>query len=195
MKPAYYNRQRFHKPWHFLQLAAEVPMEALAELFHNFSLDNFRKELSLWKTNALSNQQSVYEDIASRKDLEDFMQELLKLIEAFYLLNKEKNKSYYDLLFTALPKETREKIESNNKIILLSEEEQSNPSNTIKQFNQLFSETYTQIELMDLLEAIITYEGDLPTDKSTLILYYQQLLFLIKQAFTLAHSYIPPRLS
>lgn len=195
MKSAHHNRQRFHKPWHFLQLAAEVPMEALAELFHNFSLDNFRKELAIWKAIALSNQQSVYEDAASRKDLEDFMQELLKLIEAFYLLNKEKNKSYYDLLFTALPTETRQKIENSNTTTLLTEEEQSNPSNTIQHFNQLFSETYTQIELLDLLEAIITAEGDLPTDKSNLILYYQQLLYLVKLASILAHSYIPPRLS
>ncbi|WP_290792175.1 hypothetical protein [Flavihumibacter sp. UBA7668] len=184
MKSSNTNRQRFHKPYHFMQLAEEAPFEALAELFHNFSLDNFRQELATWKTLAISNKESIYDDPDSINDLQDFIQELLKLIEAFYLLNKEKNKQYFELLFTALPKETRQKIADKNRPILLTEEEKSNPAIILQQFKQTFTKTYVHIELLDMLEAIITHEGDNHIDKSNLILYYQQFHFLTGLAIT-----------
>lgn len=68
---------------------------------------------------------------------------------------------------------------------LLNKKETEHPHKVIQYFCNTFSKRYSRIELLDLLEAVITYKGCRKIHKGSLILIYQHLDYLIRTAYVL----------
>lgn len=175
--------KRFYKPYHFLCDTKKHPASCLKEIFKNFHLDDFREEINLWQQLALSNNRSAYEDGHDREDLIDFIKELHKLIEAFYLINKETNCLENKRPLKGMTKKTKKMVFKMNIPLSLTEEEKNRPGLVIKQFCKTLKQAYAKIELMDMLDAVIIYEGNKTLNKVNLVLFYQHVHCLIKLAY------------
>lgn len=180
-------RKRFYKPYHFFYKVREYPLRHLTEIFQNFHLDDFRQQINLWQNLALSNDQSAYDEGCSREDLIDFIQELHKMIEAFHIISKKSIRQKKNLRVKGLSKQTKN-ISKVNIPVFLNTEEKARPYTVIKHFSEAFDETYATIELLDLLEAVITYEGNKKAYKGTLILFYMHVHYLIGLAYSMSEN-------
>lgn len=179
------TRKRFHKPWHFFRLACKRPFRGLREVFQNYHLDDLKQEILHWQQLALCNDQSAYDEGCIREDLMDFIQELQRLMEAFHILNETKNRHRKRKQLKGLSKQSRQTLTRMNIPVLLTDEEMKSPKNVINQFCITFRRSYAQMELLDLLDAAITYEGDKKVYKGQLVLFYEHLYFLIRLAYTM----------
>lgn len=177
------NRKRFYKPWHFLSLAGNWPLHILWEIFHTYHLDELKEELQCWQQLALCNDNSAYEAESSREDLMDFIQQLLRLIEAFYVLNEKENAGRKRRQLKGVPKETVKLIAQMNTSVLLTADEKKKPQRIIHQFCRAFHQSYVQIELLDMLDAVITYKGDKEVYKGNLVMFYEAMSILVTLAY------------
>lgn len=176
-------RKRFNKPWRFFSKAGKPPFRGLREVFQNYHLDDLKQEIQRWQRLALCNDQSAYDEGCIREDLMDFIQELQRLMEAFHMLNERKNRHRKRKQLKGLSKQGRQMLAQMNIPVLLTDEEMKSPENVIKQFCKTFRRSYAQMELLDLLDAVITYEGDKKVYKGQLVLFYEHLYFLVRLAY------------
>lgn len=178
MKEEKATRKRFHKPYHFLSKVGKQDISCLSEIFKNFPPGDFRQELNLWQHIALSNDQSAYDDGGGREDLMDFIQGLHKLMEAFYLIHQKRNAAGKG---SSKPgKQAPGDIHSS---IVLTEEEKRDPYTAIYDFCKTFPAGYAKTEIPDLLDAVVTYDGNKPVHKGSLVLFYQHLHCLVRLAY------------
>ncbi|RYE59281.1 MAG: hypothetical protein EOP48_01370 [Sphingobacteriales bacterium] len=184
MKNEKEKRKRFNKPYHFLTRGKNQPAKCLAEVFQHYHLDDFREEIETWEQLALSSGLSIYDEGAEREDLIDFVQGLHRLVEAFLLLNTEINGREIGRTLKSLSEDARKLISEMNVPVALTSEQKENPRSVIKQFTQRFKQSYAELELLDLLDAVVTYDGDKEVHKVNLVLFYQHLNYLIKLAYT-----------
>lgn len=70
-----------------------------------------------------------------------------------------------------------------NMPVSLTEEEKIRPGLVIKQFCKTFKPAYAKMELMDMLDAVITYEGDKTLYRGNLVLFYQHAHCLVRLAY------------
>ncbi|HMR83502.1 MAG TPA: hypothetical protein PKE30_10235 [Niabella sp.] len=175
-------KRRFYKPWHFLSQAGKLHT-GLREVFCNYSLEELRQELQCWLQLALCNDNSAYAEASAREDLLDFTQDLQRLAEALYILNEKKNTGQKRKQLKTLPKQTRQIIAQENTPVLLTEEEKKKPEQVVSQFCKTFHRSYVQTELLDMLDAVITYKGDKQADKGNLVLFYEHLYVLVRVAY------------
>jgi hypothetical protein len=185
-------RKRFDKTSRFLYKERGQIIDCLPEIFRNFHLDDFREELNLWRELALCNDQSAYDTGYAREDLMDFIRELHTLIEAFHLVNEKANQHQKNKTTLHLSKQTRKLLSGLNIPVSLSEEQKARPYLVISRFCKSFGQEYVKMELLDLLDAVITYEGSKEINKSILVLFYQHLQFLTGLAYNLAGSFQEP---
>ena len=178
------ERKKFYKPHHFLPNTKKHPTRCLWEIFKNFHLGDFREEINLWQQLALSNNQSAYEDGCDREDLIDFVEQLHKLIEAFHCINNKMNHRQKKRRLKGLPKKTKKMLSKMNSPLSLTEEEKNSPGLVITRFCKTFEQSYAKIEVLDMLDAVITYEGDKTSYKGNLVLFYQHVHCLVKLAYT-----------
>lgn len=177
------TKKRFHKPQHVLNGGGKDPARRLYGIFKSFHLDDFRTELSLWQQLALSNDQSAYDEGGAREDLQDFTYGLQKLIEGLHVINRKRNRKKIKKQLRKLPENSRKLLAGINRPVLLSAAEQAKPASVIKQFCKIFSRSYAEMELLDLLEAVITYEGNKTVCKGNLVLFYRHLRCLVRLAY------------
>ncbi len=169
-------RKRFRKPHHLLHAIHGKPSRCLPHIFENFHLEDFREELEQWLRVALCNDQGAYDEGTARDDLQEFVRELHRLIEAICLLHMA---TYRD----TIPLETRKLLDIANRPYYLTVSEQRDPFLVIQQFRATFRYRYVKIELADLLEAVVTYEGVQPVCKATLVAFHQHLHCLARMAY------------
>ncbi|ANH83164.1 hypothetical protein A8C56_21210 [Niabella ginsenosidivorans] len=177
------SRKRFYKSWHFLSLAGKRPLRILWEVFYHYHLDEMKEELQCWQQCALCNDNSAYSEENAREDLMDFIQHLLRLIEACHILNERKNADRKYKQQKRLPKEARQMIAKMNIPVLLTADEKKDPGQVITQFCKTFRRSYAQIELLDMLDSVITYKGDKEVNKGNLMMFYEALSVLVKLAY------------
>ncbi len=72
--------------------------------------------------------------------------------------------------------------------VSLTEEAKTRPGLVIKQFCKTFKQAYAKMELLDMLDAAITYEGDKTLYKGNLVLFYQHVHYLIKLAYNISKN-------
>lgn len=176
-------QKRFSKPSHFLSQAGKHPHTGLREVFCNYGLDELRQELQYWQQLALCNDNSAYEDASAREDLLDFTRELHRLAEAFYIMNVRKNAGSKRKQLKGLTKQTRKVIVQANSTVLLTDDERKHPEQVVHEFCKTFRRPYAQTELLDMLDAVITYKGTKEIYKGNLMLFYEHLLYLLKLAY------------
>ncbi len=182
MKSNISKRKRFYKPWHLFK-RGKRPLRGLWEVFSNYHLDGLKEELDCWEKLALCNDQSAYDEGATREDLVDFVQQLQRLIEAFHILNEQKNADRKRKQLKGMPKDALTMIAEMNNPLLLTYDEKKNPEAVISQFCKTFRWSYAQMELLDLLEAVISYEGHKQIYKGQLVLFYEHLFYLVRLAY------------
>jgi len=78
-------------------------------------------------------------------------------------------------------------LELNNPL-LLTEDEKAKPTLVITQFGNSFPQSYAKMELLDMLDAVITYEGNKKVYRGNLVLFYQHLHCLVKLAYRMAKN-------
>ncbi|MGJ7030858.1 hypothetical protein [Niabella hirudinis] len=177
------GRQRFYKPWHFLNQAGKRPLRILWEVFYNYHLDEMKEELQCWQQCALCNDNSAYSEEEAREDLMDFTRHLLRLIEAYHIMNERKNADRKYKQQKGLPKDARKMIAKMNSPVLLTADEKKDPELVITQFCETIRRSYVQMELLDMLDAVITYKGDKEIYKGNLVLFYEALAVLVNLAY------------
>jgi len=182
MKNSINARVRFQKPFHFLNNAKGKPSLMLRQVFQNFQPQDFRDELSLWQRAALSNDQSAYDEATAREDLIDMTGALQKLMECWHILYTKKffkkNKPE-----SKLERLQRKVLQQSRIVYSLTKEEQSHPGMLLHRFCKRFDRSYVEIELLDMLDAVITYEGAVKIYKANLVLFYEHLLYLVRLSY------------
>lgn len=177
-------RRRFHKPCHPPNNIDKHFFKGLEAVFGNFHLHDFREGLNLWLHAALASRQSAYEDGGEREDLMDFVQHLHRVTEAFCIIHTgtpaQKN----------MPAPTKRLLADVNGPFYLSEAEQRNPHQEIRQFRQRFRYSYAKAELLDLLEAVITYNGAKEIPRADLVMLYRHLLYLVRLVYKMDEGMI-----
>lgn len=170
------TRKRFYKPYDFLIIKSDNLLQGLREVFTDYHPCDFIDDLREWQTFAMINEQSAYEEGHAREDLLEFITALMKLSEALWLVYEKHGR---DKAANNLSSAARVQLQ------LLSKKETADPQKVIQHFCCTFSKRYAKTELLDLLEAVITYEGERKIYKGTLIWMYRHLHYLVKAAYIL----------
>lgn len=183
MKGKHSIKKRFHKPYHFLAKAGKNSADLIEELFNNFQVSDFRHELSLWQQLALSNDQSAYDEAGAREDLIDFVNALQKLIEAIYIIREKNSSETRNSRQEKKLKQAKKLLQHYNRLVLLTDREKRKPYDVIQDFCKSFKVQYAKIEIADLMEAVVTYDGTKRFDRGNIVLFYQHLRCIIKMAY------------
>lgn len=176
------RRKRFSKPWHFLSRAGR-PRKMLWEIFDHYHLDSLKEEIQSWKQLALCNDNSAYDEGGVREDLMDFTQALLRVMEAFHIINERKTSDRRRKQLKGMSKESLKIIAQMNIPVLLTADEKKKPQRVIHHFCKTFRRSYVQMELMDMLDAVITYKGERKLYKGNRVLFYEALSMLTNLAY------------
>lgn len=179
------KRIRFQKQRMPIDTAFEDPYGCIAEVFTWIHLDDFRKYLHEWLRIALINDESAYDEGASREDVMDFCNELQRLIEAMNVINKNQQSEEISRWKEDLPDDLREEMKSYNQPVLLTADQKSDPRIVIKDFWHTFSFSYARRELWDLMDSVIFYEREGGKSSSDPLSTYKCLLALVEAAFVL----------
>jgi len=170
-----------------LRFSEEEKLSAeLREIFSIFQPADFGRELCSWQRMALSNDQSAYDRGESREDLIDFAKELNKLIGAFHLLHRTEEIFPPEELRKAIAKQERKGNEAGIMTIWMTKSTDKNPYKVIKRFCSAFTISHSRAEILDMLDAVITYEGYKKVFKTNLVLIYRCLLVLITLAYRIS---------
>ena len=174
-------RERFCKSGQpFNQVGADF-RTSLREMFTIFDLTDFNDEISFWLELSLTNGRAAYHEATDREDVMDFCKELIKLVEAFYLISVNKTtNTRRDAVHPAKFKP----INNKKRLPVTEQQPESLPVNSILQFRNMFTPAYAELELFDLLDAVITYEGVKQVNRENLVLFYQCVRYLVNHAYT-----------
>lgn len=82
-----------------------------------------------------------------------------------------------------MSKEARQMIAKMNIRVLLTAGEKKDPGQVITQFCKTFRRSYAQIELLDMLDGVITFKGEKEIYKGNLVLFYEALSVLVNLAY------------
>lgn len=176
------KRERFQKPFGFLSHTKGKPSAVLQEIFLNFQPKDFSSGLNRWQRIALSNDGSAYDEAAARENLMDTTDALKKLVECWHIifikkfLKNGKSKSKRERL-------QRKILKQDDIVYTLTKSEQTNPMRFLHAFCKTFDRRYIETELLDMLDAVITYDGVQERDEGNLVFFYQHLLYLVKLTY------------
>lgn len=184
MKKDKINNERYHKSYHFFSKAGGDPFLCLAGIFDAFPKGDFQKEIVFWQQLALTNDQSAYDEGKVRESMMDFCLEFLKMTEAFYILISNRKRQKEAKRKKSAKKETGRIISAVNQQTWLNDREKADPQLVVIAFCGAFSYNYAKMELLDLLDAVITYEGKKQVYKGNLVLVYRCMESLLNLAYT-----------
>jgi hypothetical protein len=77
----------------------------------------------------------------------------------------------------------RKMIEQHGSAYTLTKDEQAKPMLFLHRFCQTFDRGYIEMELLDMLDAAITYNGVNENHKGNLVFFYRHLLFLVRLSY------------
>lgn len=177
---------RFTKPFSPMEIARANPAAGISKILKMTGLDVISQQLAGWYDIAVCNDSSCYEMGSERADLSVFVRELHKLYEALYAVKEIGLLKEYvgrDYLSPGL----RHELYSDENFEHLEEEEISGPETVIAAFFDQFTYRYARLELWDLLDAVITYEGAHPglVKKTNLLFIWECMAALLHIAFRL----------
>lgn len=175
---------RFVKPISLMEITKKDSLKGISQVFQTVNIDMINDNLIQWFNIAMCDESGKYETPLERADLIVFVPNLEKLYEALYAIREtERIKEYAgrDKLSPGLRGELC-KDESFEK---LSDEEIANPKSVVTEFFNLFSYRYARIELWDMLDAAVTYDGENPEapNRLNLLLEYECMSALLYAAY------------
>lgn len=179
------NPARFQKPERLIDKVAAGSEAYMKEAFLTLQLDDIKEEIDGWLSIALVNDNSAYEEGRAREDLMDFCSELQLLAEAFHVMNESAKPEEANAWKKNLQPDLKEKVDQLNQLELLTPEQTEDPMSVIHDFCKRFKLSYCRTELWDLLDAVITYEGEKEVVKINLLLVYECIASIIEVAYIL----------
>jgi len=126
----------------------------LRTVFGDYDLDGLKHHFEYWKHAALVNDISLYDSGKGRRQLICFCEDLEKLFEAFYVISRHKKKQ-----LARIPTEHKKIWKNGNKCTILTKDEKRSPDAVLKLFSQKYKWLYTQAELVEMFECVITLEN------------------------------------
>lgn len=181
MKELANKRKRFVKSSDYLIGRHLKLNELLKEIFQTYHAVDFCNGLNHWQRMALSNDQSSYDEGYMREDLMDLVDQLKQLINCWwsvYLKRMRKDKPAEDKLGAV--SKCRNKHEVFNATL---DYVGSKPGAFVKIFCATFNRNYIELELLDMLDAVINYGGANPKYKGNLVYFYQHLICLVRLTY------------
>lgn len=180
---------RFIKPISLMEITKKDSLKGISQVFQTVNIDMIKDNLVQWFNIAMCDESGKYETPIERADLIVFVPKLERLYEALYAIREiERIKEYAgrDKLSPGLRGELC-KDESFEK---LSDEEIAKPNTVLDEFFNLFSYRYARIELWDMLDAAVTYDGEKPEapDRLNLLLEYECMSALLYAAYKINSS-------
>lgn len=179
------GRVRFQKPEYAMDHSREDPYGCIAEVFIWIHLDDFHDLLDEWLRIALINDQSAYDEGASREDVMDFCDELQILTEALQVINQSREPDDRRKWRENLPDDLGEKIESYNQPVLLTGEQKADPLSVIRELCRMFTLSYARRELWDLMDSVVFYERGIREWAPDPHVTYRCLLALVESAYVI----------
>ncbi len=159
------------------------PFKSLGKIFRAIDLSDLYNNLHYWKELAVCNDNSYYHNNINRENLLLFCNELYKVLEVLYIIYKKHNFHNNTIIQETISPDTIMADSPLNNIICLNDLEIKHPHNILIHFFGHYSYRYAKAELLDLLEAVISYEGNRTVDKLHLITFYQCLKNSLKTAW------------
>ncbi len=175
--------ERYQKFSPFFYEAGDDPFLCLTAIFNTFHPNDLRKEITFWQQLALANDQSAYDEGKLREDMMDFCRGLLRITAAFYIINNNRKRKQKAKKKKEANKAKEKIISAPDQPSLLNAREEADPQLAVSAFCKTFSHGYARIELLDLLDAVITYEGKKGVYKGNLVLVYQCMESLLSLAY------------
>lgn len=154
----------------------------MQEIFLNFQPEDFSSGLNRWQRIALSNDRSAYEEAGAREDLMDATEALKKLVECWHVifikkfLKNGKPK-------TKLKRLQRKILKQDGIVYTLTKAEQAKPALFLHAFCKTFDHRYIETELLDMLDAVVTYDGAQEGYEGNLVFFYRHLLYLVRLTY------------
>lgn len=168
------------RPALLTEIAHDNPLKGIHRTFQTLELGALDECLKTWSSIALCNDYSSYDHATLRARLIIYTKELRRLFEALYALRETEELKRYtsrDRLSPGLFKDIRDAPEFQ----FLSTDELRSPIKVIVTFFEQFTYRYARLELWDLLDAVISYEGEEPepVDLSDILVDYDCMAALL----------------
>lgn len=143
------------------EIVRQDPLKGIHRTFYITDLEMLDEYLEDWVSIALCNEYSSYETASNRARLISYVAEVRRLFEALYALRETaeiKRFTGHERLSPGLFGDLRGAPEFK----FLTVEQLQKPMTVVNAFYERFSYRYAWLELWDLLDAVISYEGDDP---------------------------------
>lgn len=175
--------QRFTKLIRPKEFIRKDILKGVNRIFLTIELEVLNESLQLWLNAGLCNELGSYEHPTERADLITYVNSLYRLFEALHVYCElEKVKEYVgkDRLSPRLFADFKKNVNYS----LLDDDELLEPLEVVTDFFEQFPFRYARIELWDLLDAVITYEGTAlqAVEKNGLLLTYECMDALLHAA-------------
>lgn len=142
--------------------------EILSVVFSNFDLDSMRERLQAWLHICLTNDYGGYDTGEDRKMLMSFCEDFERIIEAFYIESKAREKA-----LQMLKGEARKLFKKLNKCVALSKEERENTLPVLIEFAKSYKKRYVRAELLCMLESVIICDDDIGRERFSALTFFQ----------------------
>ncbi|WP_205514318.1 hypothetical protein [Longitalea arenae] len=171
--------EQFNKRKQLNEFADENPMYVITEIFKSAPLSVFKDQIKDWRYLAVAATGcTIYEKVEQIGQLATFIDELLELTEALFIVCMNTENSVLT-----------ERLTENDKPTLLSQDQIANPMKVVAGFYEKYPLEYIIRELDDCLEASLCFSGSSPENMGKLdaLNTYRTVLCLIKSAHRLMY--------
>ncbi|MFY0255292.1 hypothetical protein ACDQ55_15200 [Chitinophaga sp. 30R24] len=142
------------KQYHLSYLLSGSQKKRLKVIFRFYDLDRLKEYITKWQYIGLINDYGFYEKGEERKLLMNFCDNFLKIMEVFYIRSKQKTLKQF------------------NRMTLLSREEIKNTNIVLDSFTNQYSIEYAKMELLDLLNVVISYNNGDVVNRSDILPFF-----------------------
>lgn len=177
------KRKSFFSEEQFPHQTKTERLNSVAALFRQYHLHDYRYELGQWLYMALANNMGAYVDVVDKEALIDFVESLQKLIESLYIIQLHEENYNNKTKTPKISKEVREMLVQVNEPNLLDSFEKEQPVAVVVAFCKKYKKSYVRAELLDLLNAVVTYKGSRTVFKGGMVHFYYCLFIMVNMVY------------
>lgn len=176
------ERARFVKWVPFPASLKRVPLAYMKRVFEITDLDGLEVIIDRWQEIALAAAYERYDKAGERADLLDYCKGLHRLVEAAYILQRQRDWDTEGRVKWQLSEEVKYDLLTEEQVFCLNEEEINNPGRVIASFFETFTPPYARRELWDMLACVVECKQE-GFKKLDLLLDYECLHAVLEAAW------------